>query len=262
MKIKNLPKCQIIEMSLSLILPVFMIVLGIKFEIDNLIIDFISILLFLILPLVFSFFICLLFKSSINDLLKPLCTILLLFFLVILWFVITIFSEDEYLRKISPVNINSESLYSEHFSNIQPPLTDVVDRPDEEYAFWYSHRFSLFSNSIIYHVYQYSNEEYERQVNKMNQSYIFEDESDNSHNVKESQIYGGVIDSYKFRLLSTEAYALYHPEEMVFIITNDELKQIIIMMFYELSYPGDNSLEDFLIGDCGWEHVSKRIAQE
>ena len=46
MKIKNLPKCQIIEMSLSLILPVFMIVVGIKFEIDNLIIDFISILLF------------------------------------------------------------------------------------------------------------------------------------------------------------------------------------------------------------------------
>ncbi|MBQ4120656.1 MAG: hypothetical protein IJD35_01440, partial [Clostridia bacterium] len=64
---------------------------------------------------------------------------------------------------------------------------------------------------------------------------------------------------YSFRTLDVNEYGseIQYPQRMVFIATNDQSNSIAYTAFYNNDLDYIESLEAFLLRDCGWKHIIK-----
>ncbi|MBQ9085400.1 MAG: hypothetical protein IJY24_07090, partial [Clostridia bacterium] len=68
------------------------------------------------------------------------------------------------------------------------------------------------------------------------------------------------INDYSFRVLDiNEEYGLEidYPKRLVIIVTNDQDNSISYTAFYDDDLDYIESLEEFLLNDCGWKHIIK-----
>ena len=68
------------------------------------------------------------------------------------------------------------------------------------------------------------------------------------------------INDYSFRVLDiNEEYSLEidYPKRLVFIATNDQDNSISYTAFYDDDLDYIESLEEFLLNDCGWKYIIK-----
>ena len=63
------------------------------------------------------------------------------------------------------------------------------------------------------------------------------------------------VDGYSFRVLSSGEYEMDYPKEVVLIATNDETKEIAYLSYDDQDIDYIDSLDEFILDDCGWEHI-------
>lgn len=66
------------------------------------------------------------------------------------------------------------------------------------------------------------------------------------------------IHGYSFRVLDisdTYGTEIRYPAKMIFIATNDQSNSISYTAFYDDDIDYIESLEAFLLSDCGWKHI-------
>ena len=61
------------------------------------------------------------------------------------------------------------------------------------------------------------------------------------------------LEGFDFAMLHLESQ--YYPKEMLLVGTNDETGQIAYVCFYDDDLDYIDSLTEFLLIDCGWEHI-------
>ena len=118
----------------------------------------------------------------------------------------------------------------------------------------------LFISDVHTIICQYGEEEYEAQKAYIEENYVFETEDYRDYSRENEEHYfspTAEIDGFTFRYLDSSNYEyFYYPKYMVFIGTNDQTHEIAYIDFYDIDLDYLPSLDEFITGDCGWEHVS------
>ena len=265
MKIKKPTKNQAIALFISLLPSSILIIIGIRSAIVNLIPSFAISIICIIIPTTIAFLIYLCITSKLKVWIKP---ILVVFLIVVLLFqigAIGFLANIESLHAITYDTSINDARFTDFFTKIHQSFGDIVMPKEADACYHYIHSFGYFKIQAFYYTFNYDYDEYEKQLNEINNAFTFMDESEDHYDIKESQVYNQKIDSYEFRMLHSEKYDLYHPKTIAFIVTNDEQKQITLLLFVDIDFDGlsnPDRFESFLNDYCGWDHVSKRIAKE
>ena len=254
MKLKErLSPSRIAVFSFSAIITLAIFIFGIANFSDGAIINISSAMLYFIIPLAFSAASFFIIFSVMKKVLKAVLYILLFAVFSLTLLGLVIFGEFESLDRFS-VDENTN-----HYSNIaensvMPAISEVGSPESTEYCQYSSYQ--VFSNDVDYLICQYDEENYSKQKAEIEEKYEFETSSLYSHGYYCEPAFE--IDGYSFRMLADREneYALYFPQHIAFIITNDATKEIIYMRAYdsELDYI-DSGIETYVNEDCGWKHI-------
>ena len=139
-----------------------------------------------------------------------------------------------------------------------PPLPDLSALGQTENIDYYKYQyaFDLFGtchSDVL--ICSYGKEEYEKRKAAIEATYIF-------HKGQIETPYGSceaetMLDTYHFRALAV-SNTLENPQRyqrFMFIASNDSLQKLVYLTFDGPT--GDiSSLQDFLLEDCGWEHIN------
>ncbi len=142
--------------------------------------------------------------------------------------------------------------YAENTNELMPQLSEISNPQKVDYYHYEGEGFIFFwqSDSLIC---KYSDEEYLKQKASLDEKYVFQTEAikDNEYICKPAT----EIDGYSFRMLSIDEYEMYYPKEIILFATNDETNEIVYMCFYDADLDYIASLDEFILDDCGWEHI-------
>lgn len=129
-----------------------------------------------------------------------------------------------------------------------PSLVDMGNYTNISYYNYQSH-FILGSPSANTVVIKYNEEEYEKEKQELLLKYVFQ--TDPIRNTEPS----ATIDEYEFKMLSPDEYCNYYPKHVRFIATNDQAYEIIHIDFYDVELDYIESVEDFILTDCGFKYI-------
>ena len=145
-------------------------------------------------------------------------------------------------------NEELQEQYAESTNAFMPELTEVSKTEKLEYYHYEGCRF-VFQWESKTLVCEYSEDEYLQQKSSLDKKYIFKiDDRTNKEHITD-------IDGYSFRMLSTGEYDIDYPKEVVFIATNDATKEIVYLSFCDQDLDYIDSLDEFILDNCGWEHI-------
>lgn len=149
-------------------------------------------------------------------------------------------------------NEELQEQYAENTNAFMPALTEI-SKPEKLEYYHYEGSGAIFqwkSQSLIC---KYSDEEYLQQKASLEEKYVFQTEIiKRDEYICESTI---EIDGYSFRMLSRTEYEMDYPKDVVLIATNDATREIVYLSFYDQDLDYIDSLEGFILDNCGWEHI-------
>lgn len=248
---ERITKGRLIAFICLLLLPLVMIALGIILLLADTLINLTFSILFIILPLGFAALLALiLFSTKLKTTFKVLLTVLLSAFLVFAFLWGTVIGMFESLCQYNKNELAEP--YAEAMEEIKslPALTEIGNTENVTYYDYFSTLgLGFFTCDADYLICQYSENEYQKQVEAVNETYVFHSEklSASGHSIEPV----AEIDGYTFRLLEDIAY----PKQLIFIATNDETHEIIYMYFCDDDLDYITSLTDFILDDCGFKHI-------
>ena len=145
-------------------------------------------------------------------------------------------------------NEELQEKYTENTNTFMPELSEISKPEKLKYYHYegYSFVFQWESKTLVC---EYSEDEYLLQKSSLDRKYVFkiDDRTNQEHTTD--------IDGYSFRVLSTGEYDMNYPKEVVLIATNDKTKEIVYLSFYDQDIDYIDSLDEFILDDCGWEHI-------
>lgn len=120
------------------------------------------------------------------------------------------------------------------------------------------HDSALFFFWNAYHlIVSYDEPQYQQEKAALEQRYTFREE------VIDGDEVGFVptqpdcdLNGYHVQIVKTEGYGF--PKDVFFIGTNDEARKIIYTRFFDSDLDSVDSLESFLMNECGWSVLIKR----
>ncbi|MBQ3087131.1 MAG: hypothetical protein IJC45_07340 [Clostridia bacterium] len=246
MQIKKPTKKQAIVLILLSLPSVAVLTIGLLlFSIDCIPTVF-HIIMWIIVPVLTVFLYYLVLTSKRKTVFKTIISLLLMLFLILNYIIANIFPTS-FFRSVTVQDLQNDAYFSQVFSN-------VTDNENHSEAYNYEGFGAIYFNwNALYYVCNYDEETYIIQIEEIKNTYVF----------SERKVTNGSIDGYTFMPLSEEEYDyIDYPKHLAFIITNDSSHQIIYLTFYDQDLDTINSFENFIYHDCGWDHVSKRIAKE
>ncbi len=138
-----------------------------------------------------------------------------------------------------------------------PKLSEIGQTQSIDYYDYFSTFLIYFTCDADALICKYSEEDYKTQKALMEERYIFQTEPMGwGDEICEPET---VLDGYTFRALDVDgAYEneLYYPKKLMFVATNDNLREIVYLSFYDGDLDYIDSLPKFLLDECGWEHMN------
>lgn len=107
---------------------------------------------------------------------------------------------------------------------------------------------SLFTCDVNALICAYDEDTYSQQKALLEEKYVFQTDAVKGEATAE-------VDGYYFRMLSKNEYEMNYPKEVVLIATNDETNEIVYMSFYDDDLDYIDSLDEFILEDCGWQYI-------
>lgn len=256
MKIKErVTARKIIALTLSSLLPLGAIVVGIIFIFSNIIFDTAFVLGFFVIPLLTMLLSFLLIFSKRKRSVKLILNTLLLIIFVFIFLVTYLMFKHEMLDKYT--NDDVAEHYTEIANNFKPmPGLNEIGFPENiSYYDYFSQEF-IFDEYAFHLICKYDEVEYKEQKALIEDNYIFQEEtiSDDRSSIDPTVEIGG----YLFRALSVNGgygNEINYPKRLIFIATNDETSEIVYMAFYDDDLDYIKSLKDFINDNCGWKHI-------
>lgn len=244
---KQITKKQILAFVLLSIIPILAVLLGLVLLIKaNTIINITFLLAFVFLPaLAISLF------ALVTFLVKKLFVKIILSILILALFVGSFLGVDmlgkyEELRKYENDEIKTH--YAQH-NRLMPELSEITQPKKLEYYDYYSSALmGLFTCDVDALICKYDEDTYSRQKALLEEKYVFQTDAVKGEPTTE-------IDGYYFRMLSKNEYEMNYPKEVVLFATNDETNEIVYMSFYDYDLDSIDSLDEFILEDCGWQYI-------
>lgn len=250
---KRVSKSQIIAFSLWILLPVLIIILSIRALFGNLLFNLTVALSYFVLPI----FVILLF-ALVSFLIKKRFVRILLSVLILIAYILSFFAVGVFGLFEELDVYENEEIQSHYSANVEcmPSLSELSYAETLQYYDYFSTTLAGFitcdSDTLIC---QYSEDEYLLQKELLDEKLVFQneplqaiaDETECDPVVK--------VNGYTFRALSIDRYNLIYPKEFTFIATNDEKNEILYMYFYDIELDYIESMEEFILNDCGFKHI-------
>lgn len=138
-----------------------------------------------------------------------------------------------------------------------PTLEEVGDYTRVEYYDYVSTTLGIFTSEADTLIVHYDSAEYQKQKALLDNQYTFQKEEMTA--LEHTCVPSATINGYSFRTLDIDEYGseIQYPKQMVFIATNDQSNSIAYTAFYDEDFDYIESLEEFLLHDCGWKHIIK-----
>ena len=251
---KRVPKSQIIAFSLLSLLPAVLIVMVLRTLIfGNLLFNLTVALTYFIVPAV----IILLFALVCFFAKKRFLKILLSALIFVLF--ISSFPVAGFFGIFEELDVYKNEEVQSHYSvNVErmPSLADISQAESIEY---YDYHSSMLAGFITCDcdtlICKYSNDEYLLQKELLDKKYVFQNEPLTTMPDEPECKPTVEVNGYTFRALSVDEYELFYPKEVSFIATNDEENEILYMSFYDDDLDYIESMEEFILNDCGFKHI-------
>ncbi len=240
----------IVVLILVSIFPVIIFVAGVGLIKDGMLITTSLVVSYFVFPVVaVLLFVVVLIKAK-KDWLKGVLCVLVLVVFGLLVLTCRLFQEYEIINKYE--NEELKTKYAEITNELMPSLNELSNPQKLEY-YHYVSNFYIFECDAKTLICEYDEATYSQQKAELEKKYVFQSDSiiDDENNCKPF----AKIDGYSFRMLSTEEYDMDYPKEVVLVATNDEKNEIVYMCFYDNDLDYIDSLDEFIIDDCGWEHI-------
>ena len=143
------------------------------------------------------------------------------------------------------------------FDNM-PELDELGNYTKAEHYDYFSSTFGIFTCDADTLIVSYDSEEYQKQKESLDNKYVFQEAEMTA--LEYSCMPSATINAYSFRTLSIDKEyesEIDYPKKLIFIATNDQDCSISYTAFYDDDLDYIESLEDFLLNDCGWKHIVK-----
>ena len=140
-----------------------------------------------------------------------------------------------------------------------PEIDEMGEYENLEYYHYKQIYSVLFMSDVHTVVCQYSEEEYEAQKAYVEENYVFRTDDYRDLSRQDGEYYlppTAEIDGFTFRYLDESSYGFYHPKYVVLIGMNDETLEIAYIDFYDIDLDYFSPLDEFILNECGWEHIS------
>lgn len=244
---KRFTKSQILSFVLLCIIPALAVLLGLVLLIRaNALINITFLLAFVILPaLTISLFAIVSFLDK-KRFVKIILSILILALFVGSFVGVEMLGKYEELRKYENDEIKTHYTQS---NELMPALSEITQPQKLEYYDYYSSvLMGLFICDVDALICEYDEDTYSQQKALLEEKYVYQKDAIKGKPTTE-------IDGYYFRMLSTYEYEMNYPKEVVLFATNDETNEIVYMSFYDDDLDSIDSLDEFILDDCGWKRI-------
>ena len=241
---------RVIIFFITAILPVLSIALGCILLFADTLFNKSFFITFVAIPIVSIALIALVIFSKKSTLAKTLHTIFILLVFIVAFLFSNMIGEFEMLTYKSDNEIGQSYTDVCNKFDFMPTLDELGNYKKADHYDYFSQSFGVFTNDADTLIVYYDSEEYQKQKASLDNNYVFQE--------TEMTAYGhscmpfAPIDGYYFRALPVN-----YPKEMVLIATNDQECSISYTAFYNSDYDYIESLEEFLLIDCGWKHIVK-----
>ena len=240
----------VIVLALVSIFPVLVFVAGVGLIKEGMLITTSLVVSYFVFPVIaVLLFVVVLIKAKKDWLKGVLCVFVLVVFGISV-LTCRLFQAYEIINKYE--NEELKTKYSEITNELMPSLNEISNPQKLEY-YHYVSNFYIFEADAKTLICEYDDITYSQQKAELEKKYVFQTDSiiDDENNCEPS----AEIDGYSFRMISVDEYANHYPKEVVLVATNDGENEIVYMCFCDDDLDYIDSLDEFIIDDCGWEHI-------
>lgn len=237
----------ILSLVLLSVLPVIAIIKGVGLAMDGVILSVSILFSYFALPIIaVLMFLIILIMAKKTWTKVALCMAVLIVSLFS-FFAFIAFQEYEIINCYE--NEELQEKYVESDNSFMPELSEI-SKPEKLQYYHYEGSGFVFSWESKTLICKYSADEYLQQKASLDEKYIFMLDDRTNHQELVTN-----IDGYSFRVLSSGEYEMDYPKEVVLIATNDETKEIAYLSYDDQDIDYIDSLDEFILDDCGWEHI-------
>lgn len=246
---------RIVAFCICCLLPFALIVFGLIGIFGSIIVNFSYVLCMLLLPLACMSGLFFLIFSKASAGFKIIVAVIILIAFVWLFCQLFIFLGYESLRSYEGSELSEP--YTKHVQEFapMPELSQVGNAECMAYYDYFSVECLIFTCDADYLICRYTDSEYQTRKGLLDEQYVFQKEKLSACGYcVEPEV---MIDGYVFRLVADHDY----PKKLMFVATNDDTDEIIYMSFYDDDLDYIESLDEFILKDCGWQRVRKANAR-
>lgn len=249
---------RLIACFISMLLPVLAMALGCFLLLADTLFNLAFAITYLIIPMAFiGFFALIIFSSE-----KKLGKIILIFFVlgafVVSFFVSSLFGTFEQFSYYKNEEIGKHYTQVCTEFDLMPTMQEIGDYVQIEHYDYFSQSGLIFTCDADTLIVSYTDEEYQKQKALLDDRYVFQEEPVTALDYTCTPY--AEIQNYFFRMLCIEdesSMKINYPKKIIFIATNDQQRSIAYTAFYDDDLDYIQSLESFLLKDCGWKHIVK-----
>lgn len=247
---------RLISIIFASLLPVLVMLFGLFLVIAGTILNFSVVVAYFVVPLVGCGLLGLLIFSELSTFKKVFLTILILAVFLVGMFFGLFFVEHERVQFYPVDEFSADKLENASLLAQLPSLDEIGDPLDATYAEYFQAEL-IFSWNAYYMICTYDDASYWTEKEKLEEKYVYQDGTiyDNLGGTVYSCHPSADINGYTFRLLSIDAYDLYYPKNIILNGYCDDTREIVYIAFYDIELDMITSLEEFILDDCGWEHI-------
>ncbi|MBP3392160.1 MAG: hypothetical protein J6L76_05155 [Clostridia bacterium] len=248
---------RLIACFISMLLPVLAMALRCFLLFADTIFNLAFAITYLIIPVAFiGFFALIIFSSE-----KKFGKIILIFF-VLGAFVVSFFISS-FIGTFEQFSYYKNEKIGKHYTQVcadfdlMPTLKEIGNYVQIEHYDYFSQSGLIFTCDADTLIVSYTDEEYQKQKALLDDRYVFQEEPVSSDYTWEPY---AEIQNYAFRMLCIEdesSMKINYPKKIIFIATNDQQRSIAYTAFYDDDLDHIQSLEPFLLKECGWKHIVK-----
>lgn len=245
-------KGRVIGFSCCALIPAAAIFCGIRLLIKGAIFNTWVAFTFILLPLVALGLLAWCLFSGCKTLKKAILSGVILAVFVISFFISMIFTDFVKVERYNGEEAAARYASAADENELMPELSEIGKPSEIAYRNVFA-CFFIFEWETDYLICRYAPDEYEIRKAALETEYTFQSETITEY--KSNCEPSAEVDGYQFRLLSVEEYNLYYPKELLLIGYSDNAREIVYVAFEDFDLDYISSLEEFIIDECGWEHI-------
>ena len=249
---------RIVVFFIAAILPVLNIALGCFLLFSDTLFNMAFFITYVAIPTISIALLALIVFSKKTVVAKTLRTIFVLSAFIVSFLISSTLGTFEMLTYKSDSEIGQG--YTEVCQNFDcmPTLDELGNYTKVEHFDYFSSSFGIFTSDADTLAVYYDSEEYQKQKALLDNKFVFQEAGMTA--LEYTCMPSAAINGYLFRTLNIDekyGWDADYPKKMVFIATNDKDCSISYTAFYNDDLDYIESLEEFLLNDCGWKHIVK-----